>query len=70
VRAPFLKLSTPIGSIQTTVTATSILERQQSVCIQNFTLQFEANPVNEIYDNGYVVDNEVVYANQEGEGVI
>ena len=70
VKAPFLKLRTPIGSTPTTVTATSVLDRQQSSCLQRFTFQFDVSTIDQIYDNGYEVDNEVVFANQQGEGVI
>lgn len=70
VKAPFLKLTTPKSNTPTTVTATSVLDRQQSTCVQNFTFQFDISSIDQIYDNGYEVDNEVVFANQQGEGVI
>jgi hypothetical protein len=66
VRAPFLKLVTPKGNTPTIVTATSLLDRQQSICAQNFTFQPDLSIIDDIYDNGYRVDNEVIYANQQG----
>lgn len=70
IRAPTLKLATPRANVQTTVTSTSILDKQESVCILNFTLQPQNATIDDIYDTGYRVDNEVVYANQQGEGSI
>lgn len=68
VRAPFLKLATPRSSVNTTVTASSLLDRQTSTCTLNFTLQPEITRLDDIYESGYRTDNEVVYANQQGEG--
>lgn len=57
VKAPFLKLTTPKSNTPTTVTATSVLDKQQSTCVQNFTFQFDISSIDQIYDNGYQVDN-------------
>jgi hypothetical protein len=70
VRAPFLKLATPRSSMPATVTATSLLDRQESSCTLNFTLLPEIGGKDQIYESGYRLDGEVVYANQQGEGTL
>jgi hypothetical protein len=47
-----------------------VLDRQQSSCSLNFTLVPEMSMQDQIYDTGYRADNEVVYGNQQGEGMV
>jgi hypothetical protein len=70
VRLPLLKLATPRSNMQVVVSATSVLDRQQSACSLNFTLLPELSLQDQIYDTGYRADSEVVYGNQQGEGMV
>lgn len=49
IRSPTLKLTTPRNSVQTTVTSTSSLDKQESVCTLSFTFQPDSSKFDDIY---------------------
>jgi hypothetical protein len=70
VKSAYLTLAAPEGAHTVTVTAKSIMDGRSSTCQQEFTIIRQTTDRDFIYDNGYNTDNEILYANLPGEGVV